>query len=134
MPLRIEIITPEGELVDVDDATHVLLPGADGEVGILPGHSPMACAMQIGVIHVDREEGQTEVLASHGGFAEINSDHIMVLAESAEKAEEIDKARAEKALKQARQKLRHATEQERGHLEAAVARAHTRLRAARMAR
>ena len=132
MPLRVEIITPEGELLDIDDATHVLLPGVNGQLGILPGHSPLASSLQVGIIDIDRQNEKSELLSTSGGFVEINSDHIMVLAETAERAEEIDVERAEKALERARERLHHVEETERAELESAIARANTRLRAARM--
>ena len=130
MPLRVEIITPEGELLDVEDATHVLLPGASGQIGILPDHSPLASSLDVGLIHIDRQSEESELLATSGGFVEVNSDHVMVLAETAERAEEIDVERAREALERAKKRMRKEEEAERAELEAAVARANTRLRAA----
>jgi len=130
MPLRVEIITPEGELLDIEDATHVLLPGASGQIGILPGHSPLASSLQVGLIHIDRQAEKSELLATSGGFLEVNSDHIMVLAETAERAEEIDVDRARRALKRAKERIHRTEETERAELEASIARANTRLRAA----
>ena len=130
MPLRVEIITPEGELLDIEDATHVLLPGQSGQIGILPDHSPLASSLQVGLIHIDRQAEESELLSTSGGFVEVNSNHVMVLAETAERAEEIDVERAQKALERAREQLHHVEETERAELEAAIARANTRLRAA----
>ena len=131
MPLSVEIITPEGKLLEVDDATHVLLPGSNGQIGILPGHSPLASSLDVGLIDIDRQAEESELLSTSGGFVEVHSDHVMVLAETAERADEIDVERAERALERAKEQLHRVEETERAELESAIARANTRLRAAR---
>jgi len=102
--VQVRIITPEGAVLDEQDVTHVLLPAENGELGILPGHIAMVCNLGVGRIRIDRPDGQL-VLATSGGFAEVRADHIMVLAETAEKADEIDVERARQARDRATQDL-----------------------------
>ena len=129
MPLQVEIITPQGVVLELDDADHVLLPGVDGELGILPGHIFMVSSLTIGQIEIDRPDGSIH-LSTSGGFAEVASDRIAVLAEAAEKAEEIDVERARRALGRAQERLREAVEVDEAVFRAALARAINRLRVA----
>jgi len=126
MPLQVEIITPQGVVLALDDAEHVLLPGTEGQLGILPGHIPMVSSLTIGRIEIDHQ-GRTIRLSTSGGFAEVTPDRVVVLAETAEKAEDIDVERARRALERARKKLRQAAEMDEAVLRAALARALNRL-------
>ena len=81
------------------------LPGRDGYLGILPGHAPLITELGIGQISY-RENGRSRYLAVAWGFAEVLPDRVSVLAETAERAEEIDVRRAEEAMKRAEQRLR----------------------------
>jgi len=129
MPLQVTIITPERTVLKADDAEHVLLPGVDGQLGILPGHTPMVASLCVGQIRIDRAQ-QSAHLATSGGFAEVRSDRILVLAETAEKADEIDVERAARALQRARQELREAEAAQEVAFRAAIARALNRLHTA----
>ena len=129
MPIHVEVITPEGVALEEEGAEHVLLSAAGGELGILPGHIPMFCSVAIGPLTIDKK-GETIEMATSGGFAELNSDHLMILAETAEKAEEIDVERAQKALERARERLHRAEDVDRARLTSALARARTRLHVA----
>lgn len=129
MLLHVEVITPEGVLLDEEGADHIVLSAVGGQLGILPGHIPMFCSVAIGPLVIDKPEGSIH-LATSGGFAELNEDYLMVLAETAELAEEIDVERAREALKRARKKLEKAEHVDRARLQAALSRARTRLHVA----
>ncbi len=102
--LALEIVTIERKVWEDDGLEMVLLPGADGELGILPKHTPLLTALKPGVIII-RKNGQDEQFAVGGGFAEVRPNKVTVLASTAEHSEEIDVARAEAALERARQLL-----------------------------
>jgi len=101
MPLKLEIVTQERRVYSADDVEMVIAPGAEGELGILPHHAPLITALQEGMMRVKRAAGQEDMLAIHGGFMEVLPDHVTVLADTAERAEEIDLARAEEARQRA---------------------------------
>ena len=101
---ELEIVTPE-RLVVRDRVEEMQLPGRDGYLGILPGHAPLITELGIGQISY-RENGRSRYLAVAWGFAEVLPDRVSVLAETAERAEEIDVRRAEEAMKRAEQRLR----------------------------
>jgi F-type H+-transporting ATPase subunit epsilon len=101
---ELEIVTPE-RLVVRDRVEEMQLPGRDGYLGILPGHAPLITELGIGQISY-RENGRSRYLAVAWGFAEVLPDRVSVLAETAERAEEIDVRRAEEAMKRAEQRLK----------------------------
>ena len=105
--LQIEIVTPERALAS-DSASSVLIPGKNGYLAILPGHAPLITELSVGEIAY-RKAGELHRLAVAWGFAEVLPDRIVVMAEAAEHASEIDvaKAREEKSL--AEEKLRAAS-------------------------
>jgi len=94
--IHLEIVTPERRVL-ARDVEEVVLPGEMGSFGVLPGHHPMLAALGPGVAFC-RGDGRTDVLAISWGFAEVGPDRVSVLAETAEKAEEIDKDRARRKL------------------------------------
>jgi F-type H+-transporting ATPase subunit epsilon len=109
MPLRLEIVTGE-RLVFSDEVDMVIAPGVEGQLGILPKHAPLLTALSIGELRV--KKGQEELsFAIGGGFMEVYKDKVIVLADTAERAEEIDIARAEEARRRALESLK-----ERGRL------------------
>jgi F-type H+-transporting ATPase subunit epsilon len=104
MPIRCDVVSVE-RIVFSDDVDMVLAPGIEGELGILPHHAPLMTALVPGEI-VIRKTGQEDVLmAVGGGFMEVRPDRVTILADSAERAEEIDVARAEAARQSAHQLL-----------------------------
>ena len=103
MPIRCEIISQD-RLVFQGEADLVLLPGADGDMGILPHHAPLLTTLKYGVIKV-RAKGQEKYFTVAGGIAEVQPDIVTVLADAAENVEEIDIARAESARKRAEEIL-----------------------------
>jgi F-type H+-transporting ATPase subunit epsilon len=103
MPIRCEIVSQD-RLVYEGDVDIVVLPGTDGEMGILPHHAPLLTTLKIGIIKV-RSGGKEEIFTVAGGVAEVQPDLVTVLADAAENVEEIDVARAEAARKRAEEIL-----------------------------
>jgi F-type H+-transporting ATPase subunit epsilon len=101
--LQLEVVTPERRLLS-EQVNSVTVPGRGGELGILPGHAPLISELQTGVLSYD-EEGTTFQLHVSGGFVEVNDDRVSVLAEVAERPDEIDAARARAAREIAEKRL-----------------------------
>jgi F-type H+-transporting ATPase subunit epsilon len=92
MALQLDVITPERRLLS-EQADSVTVPGLEGELGILPGHTPLISALKTGVLSYT-QGGTTRRLLVSGGFVEVNNDRVSVLADLAEFPEEVDAARA----------------------------------------
>ncbi len=107
--IELVIVTPERQLLR-QTVVEVTLPGGDGCLGVLPGHAPLITELGIGELTY-RAKGASEDghLAIISGFAEVLGDRVTVLAETAERPEEIDVARAEEAKKRAEQRLASAS-------------------------
>jgi len=101
--LRLEFVTPERAIAK-DDVDEVQLPGVDGFFGVLPGHAPLLAALGTGEMWY-RKGSQKEYAFIAGGFAEVVGDRVSILAPVAEKAEDIDLARAEAAKRRAEELL-----------------------------
>ena len=99
--LELEIATPERQLVH-EQVTEVHAPGKEGYMGILPGHAPLLSLLGIGTLSYV-VGGRRRYLSVHSGFLEVLDDHVRVLADLAERAEEIDIERARKALQRSRE-------------------------------
>jgi F-type H+-transporting ATPase subunit epsilon len=129
--LSLEVATPERELVR-EPVSDVQLPGKHGYMGILPGHAPLMGLLGIGMLtYVSISDGKKRYLSVHQGFVEVLEDHVRVLADVAERAEEIDVQRARAALQRAQEEgLNTALGVEPGAALAAKARAQARLEAA----
>ena len=97
--IKLDIVTAERSVYS-DNVDIVIAPGVDGELGILPRHAPLMTMLQPGAL-IARKGTEEYVLAISGGFLEVRPDRVIVLADSAERAEEIDIARAEEAKKRA---------------------------------
>ena len=102
-PMKLEIITAE-QVVYSDDVDVVVAPGSEGELGILPHHASLMTSLQPGEIQV-RKDGEDVFLAVSGGFLEIMDNKVTILADSAERSEEIDEARVQEAMKRAEERL-----------------------------
>ena len=102
--IRMELVTPE-RLVLSEDVDEVVLPGYEGEFGVLPGHTQFLAILNIGVLWY-RKEGAVKKIALGGGFAEVTHDRVVVLADTAERADEIDLARAQRARDRAEARLK----------------------------
>lgn len=99
MPIRCEIVSQD-RMVWEGDADIVIVPGVNGEMGILPNHAPLLSTLQYGILKV-RYKGQEEVFTVAGGLIEVQPDIITVLSDTAENVKEIDVQRAEAARKRA---------------------------------
>jgi len=102
--LKIDIVTAE-RIVYSAEVDTVIAPGVEGQLGILPHHAPLMTILQAGELVV-RKGGQEEIMAISGGFLEVRPDRVIILADQAERAEEIDLARAEAARKRAEERLK----------------------------
>lgn len=129
--LTLELTTPM-RLVVSDMVDEVVAPGIEGYFGVLPGHAPFLTTLGIGVVtyRVGRDEQR---LAIAGGFAEVRNDKVIILADSAERPEEIDRARAERAKERAERRLAGRSQEDIdfARCQAALARALNRLAVAR---
>ncbi len=99
MPLHLEIVTPE-RLVYEGDVDALVCPGIEGELGVLPHHAPLLTTLGLGELRI-RTGGQEESLAIAGGFLQVRPDKVVVMAENADLASEIDLEAAEQARRDA---------------------------------
>jgi F-type H+-transporting ATPase subunit epsilon len=104
--LTVEIITAERRVL-TDEADMVIAPAVEGIVGILPRHAPLLTALNPGVM-VLKKDGQEEMLAVSGGFLQVSHNRVLILADTAERAEEVDEQRAAEARIRAEEALREA--------------------------
>ncbi|MDQ6796099.1 MAG: F0F1 ATP synthase subunit epsilon [Chloroflexota bacterium] len=103
MPILLEIVTPE-RLAYSDEVDSVQIPGSEGELGILPHHAPLVATLGIGELTI-RKGGGEESFAVVGGFVQVRPDKVVVMAETADMASEIDLERAEQARREAERAL-----------------------------
>jgi F-type H+-transporting ATPase subunit epsilon len=96
--IQLEVVTPERRVL-AEPVDMVTVPGLGGELGILPGHTPLISQLQTGVLTYV-SEGKSSLLHVSGGFVEVRDDHVSVLAEVAERPDEIDAARAKQSRDQ----------------------------------
>ena len=104
MPLHLDIVTPEKKIFS-DTVDNVYLPGADGEMGILPQHAGLVTALKPGELRY-LHNGKVEKLAIGSGFAEVTQSKVIVLTDMALGEAEIDELTAEEAIKRAQEKLK----------------------------
>jgi F-type H+-transporting ATPase subunit epsilon len=127
---QLEIVTPSRLLVK-DAAEEAQIPGLGGYLGILPGHAPLITELAVGVITY-KASGATHTLSVAWGFMEVLPDKVTILAETAERPQEIDVERAEKAKDRAEQRLKSSDPQvDYPRAEDALQRAETRLNVAK---
>ncbi len=132
MTIRCEIISQD-RIVYQGDADLVILPTVDGQLGILPNHSPLLTKLEYGIIRV-RQDGDEMIFTVAGGIVEVQPDQVTVLADAAEKLEEIDEQRAEAAKSRAQELLNRGIDQDRDQymaIWAALRRSTLRLEAVR---
>ena len=131
--IKLEVVTVE-KLVYSDDVDEVIAPGTEGELGILPHHAPLITMLEPGALII-KAGGQDIELALSGGYMEVRFDRVIVLADAAERAEEIDVSRAEAARLRAQKTMAEAPAGE-GSLaaEAALKRSLARLKVAQRRR
>lgn len=125
---RLEIVTPQNKVFS-EDVRFLVAPGVEGELGILPEHAPLITALNIGVLRI-QQDGKNFKVVVNGGFMEVRGSRVTVLANSAERVEDINVARAEAAKERAEQRLASgSTEIDIARAELALKRALTRLKA-----
>jgi F-type H+-transporting ATPase subunit epsilon len=132
MTIHCEIVSQD-RIVFQGDVDIVVLPGSEGEMGILPNHAPLLTALKLGVIRVRSAKSET-FFSVAGGVAEVQPDQVTVLADAAENVEEIDVARAEAARKRAEAMLAQGLPADSDaylNIEAALRRSNLRLEAAK---
>lgn len=128
----LSVVAPDRSVVE-ERVTSVIAPGSAGYFGVMGGHEPMIASLNSGVLEYTDTSDQKKHVAMGGGFAEVTGERMTVLADSAEKAEDIDVAEAEQRLEEARRSLRGESSsmtQQEATLE--MDRAMTRIRAARL--
>ena len=103
MPLQLEIVTPE-RLAYSDEVDSVQLPGIEGELGVLPHHAPLISTLGVGELRI-RKGGAEESFAIVGGFLQVLPTKVVVLAETADMASEIDLEKAQEARREAERAL-----------------------------
>jgi F-type H+-transporting ATPase subunit epsilon len=132
--LYLEVVTPERRVL-AEPVNSVTVPGRGGELGILPGHAPLISELQTGVLTYTEDGGSFQLHVS-GGFVEVNDDRVAVLAEIAERPEEIDAARARLAREHVEKQLSSwsGTEEDFEKARAKLERSMVRLRLAGEAR
>ncbi|MDE3076627.1 MAG: F0F1 ATP synthase subunit epsilon [Chloroflexota bacterium] len=117
MPLQVEVVTAEREVL-TDMADMVIAPSVQGIVGILPRHAPMVALMKPGELRLKKGADERNLVVT-GGFLQVEPHKVVVLADAAERAEEIDEERARLALERARQTMA----ERKGRIEMAAAQA-----------
>jgi len=100
MPLKVEVVATDGQVWS-GEASTVVLRTKSGEIGLLPGHAPLLASLSDGPIVIRPIEGTEIKAAAHGGFVIVDSNNVIVLAETAELASEVDIKRAQKAKDEA---------------------------------
>jgi F-type H+-transporting ATPase subunit epsilon len=103
VPILLEIVTPE-RLVFSEEVDAVTLPGSEGELGVLPHHAPLVSTLGIGELRI-RRGGEEELFAIAGGFLQVRPDKVVVMAETADIASEIDLEKAQQARAEAEKAL-----------------------------
>jgi F-type H+-transporting ATPase subunit epsilon len=126
--LRLDVVTPYGLILseDVDELTAV---GTEGEFGVLPGHAAFITTLTIGCLTL-KKDGKLECVFVGSGYAEVSSDKVVILADSAERAEDIDVERALAARKRAEERLAEMEKIDFARATAAVERATIRVQVA----
>jgi F-type H+-transporting ATPase subunit epsilon len=106
MPLRLEIVSPERRVYE-DDVDMVIVPGRNGQLGILPRHTRLISSLGVGELRI-KKGGTEESLLISGGFVEVRPDKVIVMADLAEHSDEIDESKAAEARKRAEAELEQA--------------------------
>ena len=129
MTIQVEIVTPRRELFN-GEVQMITLPGIEGQMGVMGQHAPLLTILNIGEIILHRPNEEPDYIAVSGGVVEVRPDKVIILARSAERAEEIDVARAEAAMQQAEESRQRQPAEERRPVELALRRSQVRLKVA----
>jgi len=128
--LKLEIVTPHG-LIYSGEVDEVTANGSEGEFCVLPGHAPYVTTLKVGMLTCKTGK-EPVIFFVNWGYAEIGADKVLILADSAEKSEEIDVERAKEAMKRAEERLKKCEECDFHRAEASLERAATRIRVAQL--
>ena len=104
MPLSLSIVTQERTVVERDDVRRLIVPTTEGQITVLPSHAPLMASLAIGEMVAIAPDDES-AMAVHGGFIQVARDEVTVLADAAERVDQIDEARAEAARERAEQRL-----------------------------
>jgi len=126
--LRLDIVTPYGAVFS-DDVEEVVCAGSEGEFGVLPGHVPFFTTLKIGML-IYKKGGETGYYFVNWGYAEIGPDRVSILADSAERSEDIDVERAKAAMKRAEERLKQIEKFDQARATASLERAVMRMQVA----
>lgn len=131
--IKFEIVTPERTVLE-EEVLQITVPTKEGEITVLPGHIPLVSVLAPGVIEAKKADGDIEVMSVSGGFIEVLRSKVVILADTAERAFEIDLSRAEEARKRAEDLKKNETRFDREkftEINAAIAKELARTRAAK---
>jgi len=130
MALKVDIVTAERLVYSEEGVERLIVPGVEGELGVLTLHAPLLTMIQPGVLRIVKGGDEVE-MAITGGFIEVRQNRVTILADAAERAEEIDAVRAEEARRRAQRRLEERiSEEDLARAEASLARALARLKVA----
>ncbi len=104
--IKFEIATPE-KVVFKEEVLQVSVPTLDGEITILPNHLPLVSVLKAGVLELKKKDSSRQIISVSGGFIEVLYNRVIILADTAERAEEIDLARAEEARQRAEESIKN---------------------------
>jgi len=129
--INFEIVTPE-RVVLKEEITQITLPTKMGEITVLPNHIPLVASLLPGVVHVKKKNGEDEIMSISGGFLEVLKDKVVILADTAERAEELNLTQVEEAHRRAaelKEKARRGEEVNFAEVNAAIERELARTKA-----
>jgi len=126
--LTLDIVTPYGH-VFTDEVDEIVASGSEGEFGVLPDHVPFLTTMKIGILTY-KKGAETGYFFVNWGYAEVGPDKVTILADSAERADDIDPARAEEAVKRAEERLKQIEKVDEARATSSLERAVTRMQVA----
>lgn len=126
--LTLEVVTPYGQVMS-EEVDEVVAAGTEGEFGVLPGHVSFVTTLKVGMLTY-KSEGKSRYVFINSGYSEVTSDSVMVLADSAERSEDIDVERAKEAMRRAEERLKKEEERDFIRSEAALERAVMRVQVA----
>lgn len=128
----LSVVAPDREVLD-QPVTSAVVPGVEGYFGVLAGHAPLVAALRPGLLEYTDASGTRHYVSLSGGFAEVTPTRVTVLADAAERAQDVDANRAEEALERARRALRgESSEMTQPEALEAIERASVRLRASKV--
>ncbi len=132
--MQLDIVTAEHEVFS-DQVSGVVVPGTEGELTVLPNHAPLLTAIQPGELRIMQEGSTDTFMAVGGGFLEVMANKVVILADAAERADEIDEARAQEAVTRAEERVAHReTDMDLDRAMTSLRRSQTRLKVVRRRR